>query len=169
MEFEERMLMLKAGDKEMLSEIYDQTCRSVYAVAFSVLKNKESAKDIVQDTYCRIMLKINKYKPKGTPKAWICAIAKNLALNEYKRIRRERNNTVSYDAVVSSEDIFDNEGIFDTAKKTLDDTELEVVMLHAVGGLSHKESAVVIGKPYATVRWHYSVALKKLKDTLTPN
>ena len=32
-------------------------------------------------------------------------------------------------------------------------------MLFAVGGYSHKEIAAVLEKPYATVRWKYSLSL----------
>ena len=39
-------------------------------------------------------------------------------------------------------------------------------MLFAVGGYSHKEIAAVLEKPYATVRWKYSNAMKKLKRHL---
>lgn len=56
--------------------------------------------------------------------------------------------------------------VLEALLRYLDETERQVVMLFAVGGYSHKEIAAVLEKPYATVRWKYSNAMKKLKRHL---
>ena len=47
--------------------------------------------------------------------------------------------------------------------KHLNETEREIVMLHA-HGFTHDEIAKITGRPGATVRWKYSNAIKKLSE-----
>lgn len=166
MELEDMMLLLKAGDKTVLTDIYHMTYKNVYAVAYSVLRNREATKDIVQDTYYHLMLQIRKYKPRGIPRAWLCRIARNLAIDEYRSARRTASSDI-YESDLVTGDVFEEVGgVLDTAKQVLSSIELEVMLLHIVSGLSHKESAEIVNKPYATVRWLYAEALRKLKSAL---
>ncbi len=48
----------------------------------------------------------------------------------------------------------------------LTDEERHIVVLHAVGGLRHRETAVLLGLPLSTVLSKYARALKKLKEHL---
>ena len=52
------------------------------------------------------------------------------------------------------------------AKKLLSDAERQTVMLHAVAGLRHRESAVLLEMPLATVLSKYARAVKKLKQAM---
>ena len=46
------------------------------------------------------------------------------------------------------------------------DAERQTVMLHAVAGLRHRESAVLLEMPLATVLSKYARAVKKLKQAM---
>ena len=50
--------------------------------------------------------------------------------------------------------------------KALSDSERQIVLLHAVGGMKHRETAALMELPLATVLSKYSRALKKLKAKL---
>jgi len=47
---------------------------------------------------------------------------------------------------------------------TLSDEECQIVMLHALTGLKHREIAALLEMPLATVLSKYHRALKKLRD-----
>ena len=49
------------------------------------------------------------------------------------------------------------------ALKQLSDAERQIVMLHAVAGLRHRETAALLELPLATVLSKYARAVKKLK------
>ena len=50
--------------------------------------------------------------------------------------------------------------------KVLGDQERQILILHAVTGLKHREIAEMLGMPLATVLSKYARSLKKLKKAL---
>ncbi len=166
MELEKQMTALQGGESGALAAIYDLTRGAVYAAAFTVLRNHFFAEDIMQETYLTVYRKIALYRPNGTAKAWICRIARNLALDEKRRQKREVSFSFYEDIPDSAESPdtgreFDD--LIETAKRVLNKKELEVVLLHTVGDLEYTEIAKIIKRSYATVRWQYAEAVKKLK------
>ena len=165
MDLDDMMLELRSGKIEALGEIYEQTKAAVYAVAFAVLRQKEAAEDVMQNTYLNLVRKIDKYKPNGKAKAWICKTAKNLALN----YARDNRRTLPPDEAVTGMPAADVGGcrdIIDAAAEVLTADETELVLMHALGGFSHLEIAEFFGIPYATARWRYGNALVKLRNKM---
>lgn len=77
---------LKNGDSSAFDEIYNQTRKSVYYVALSILRDKPLAEDVMQTTYIRVLKNLNSYTIGTNALAWIVKIAKNEALNLKKNI-----------------------------------------------------------------------------------
>jgi RNA polymerase sigma-70 factor (ECF subfamily) len=160
-------LRLKNGEKRVLEEIYSATKRAVFSVAYAVLKDSSLCEDVMQDTYCRLCDNIQNYSG-GNPLTWLCHIAKNIAIDYY----RKQKNYVSFDDSLVKSGQTEN-GISDLKHETLDilkiaarclnGTEYTVLFLHTIGDLGHKEIAEILHKPYATVRWNYSQAIKKMQ------
>ncbi len=48
----------------------------------------------------------------------------------------------------------------------LSDIEKEIVILHSVGDLKHREIAKLLDKPLGTVTWTYNQAIKKLRSQI---
>jgi len=59
--------------------------------------------------------------------------------------------------------------IFKETMDKLSIREREIVYLYVLNGFNHKEIAKIIGIPYATVRWKYHYAIKKLSRFLKLN
>jgi len=167
---ESSMQKLKQGDIKALDEIFRITSDVVYIMAYSILKNKERAEDIVQDTYIRVYKKIHKYNPNTNAAGWICRIARNLSCDEYVRRRDislevfEGNLLDSHASERLTESVY-----LKTVFDTLNQDEREVVALFAVGSFKHREIAQILGKPMGTVQWIYNKAVKKLKEILNRN
>ena len=157
------------GDTEALAMLYEQTKGAVYGFALSILKNAHDAEDVLQDTYVRVYNYAHAYRASGNPMAWMLEITKNLA---YMLLRKKsREGTVSDD---EPERFFSEDFSHDTAEALtvtqamlkLSDTERQIITLHAVTGLKHREIAKLLGMPLATVLSKYNRSLKKLKDML---
>ena len=56
--------------------------------------------------------------------------------------------------------------VLECAMRVLGDEERQVVMLHAVAGLKHRETAALMGLPLSTVLSRYHRALGKLQKAL---
>ena len=57
--------------------------------------------------------------------------------------------------------------VLEAALKALGDEERQIVLLHAVSGLKHREIAADLGLPLSTVLSRYNRSLKKLQRFLT--
>ena len=53
--------------------------------------------------------------------------------------------------------------IFEIMKKILSDVELQVVVLHVLNDMTHKEISEILKKPLGTITWTYNNAIKKLR------
>lgn len=154
-----------AADQGALSELYERIKTPVYGLALAILRDPCDAEDVMQSTFIRVWDCAGQYRPGTDARAWILKIAKNLALGQLRS--RKRAGTVSLDAVAEAAEpdaitpMLDRV-LLDTLLATLDDSERQIVLLHATGGYTHQEIAAVLGRPAATIRWKYSQALRKL-------
>ena len=156
------------GDSSALEALYIQTERAVYALALSILRDPEEAQDVTQEVYLKVRAAAHLYMPQGKPLAWLFTITKNLCRDIQRgrgRVEQEPEG-MEQDARFSYvSDPTDRLGP-EAALKTLGTEERQVVLLHAVSGLKHREIAQDLGLPLSTVLSRYNRALKKLKRYL---
>ena len=163
----ERLLAgVAAGERTALAELYGQTRAAVYALALSMLKNAHDAHDVTQDTFVRVWDGAPRYRPQGSPMAWILTIARNLARMKLREgAKRAQLDEEQWEAIpaeapgVTPED----RHLLQTAVASLADEERQIVLLHAVTGLKHREIAALLEMPLATVLSRYHRAIKKLR------
>ncbi len=156
---------LQSGNIEVFDDIYYQTKDIVYYSIFLILKDHQLSEDIMQDTYLKALEKIHSYKRQAHFKSWLVTIAKNLAINEFNRRKRETFVDLSENEYLlgNTASTAENEVLITQIFKVLSDTEKEVVLLHVLGDLKHREISELIDKPLGTVTWIYNEAIKKLK------
>lgn len=156
---------LKAHDNPTFETIYQQTIRGVYAIIFSVTKSHEDTNDLLQDVYMKMLVKIDQYKVGSNFLNWLLQIAKNHAIDYYRRERKvSRIEEEHLDYMTSSYDENPDESDqFLRMIEALDEDERTVVLLKIVDDLTHQEIAKITQKPLGTVLWIYQKAIKKLK------
>ncbi len=156
------------GKKEAVGELYNVISTDVYAYALAKTKNKHDAEDITSDTFVQIYKYARRYEKRGKPLAWIFTITSNL-VNRYFTLK---SRNVSFEEnVVSLENGLQLES---NEEKTLDglylrkmlsllsNEEREIVILHLISQLKHREIAKLLGLPLSTVLSKYNRAIKKL-------
>ncbi len=159
---------IAAGDMDALHTMYEHSHKSIYGYALSIVKNTHDADDILQETVIKVYEKANEYVPMGKPMAWIFTICRNLAND---RLRR-KSKTDDYDDThpeipdLSAIQDADNRLLMEELFKLLSDEEKQILMLHALSGLKHKEIASVLGLSLGTVLSKYHRAIKKLREHL---
>lgn len=131
---------------------------------FSITRNYSNSQDLMQDTFIKVKKYILYYKPKTNPKAWILTIAKNTCYNFLKSRKNEQLTDFEMDIEdQNSFKIYDETGIISLAKTILKKTELQIVLLHTIGDIKFKDIAKTLKINFATVRWKYNVAIKKIQ------
>ena len=157
---------LKNNNMDVFDEFYELTKRQVYVSILSIVKNKTISDDIMQETYMRFLNNIHKYKEKTNVVAFIVTIARNLAINEYNKQKKE----VFYDfSTYEDTYIVEKEKdtpLLDIVYDTLSGDELQVFIMHVIDELKHREIAKIMKKSLGTITWLYNKAIKKVKERI---
>ena len=169
-EIENLIFRIAEGSRDAVGKLYEKIRDGVFAYALSKTKNKADAEDVLQDTFVKICRYAGGYVPQGKPMAWIYTITVNVA----KRHVFLNSRHISYDERIG-EDIPYEQSVEDTAIKNelvrkilsqLCDEEREIVVLHAVSGLKHREIASLLDIPLSTALSKYNRAIKKLQKSM---
>ncbi len=162
-------LFFRIGQDDMsaLDELYSISERTMYAYAVSLTKNHEKSLDLVQDTFIKICSAAHLYKPMGKPLAWMFTIAKNLHYTNYKKEKRNLSmepEEIADDKRFSYITDIDDRLVLEAVLTILTEEEREIIMLHAVSGMKHREIADSLGLNLSTALSKYHRSLKKLRN-----
>lgn len=67
-----------------------ESSRLVFRVAFSVLRQREDAEDVAQDAFLKAYRTFHQLRDRQSFHAWLSSIARRLALDRYRKNRRQR-------------------------------------------------------------------------------
>ena len=168
-QLEECLKLLKNGNVNAITPIYQQMSKPVYTVAFAILKDEGASQDIMEDTFIKVRQNINNYQENTNPSAWILTIARNLALMEYRKRKKEVMIDVQEnDYMLGTEENNYKEvnPVLKKAMLSLDAEDREIVLLHVIQDYKHREIADMLNKPLGTILWKYNRAMKTLKKIL---
>ena len=182
MTLEDLLLLAKKGDGRAFEQIVTATESAVYNLALSILKRKEDAEDVTQETYLRLWRAITDTSIES-PKSYILRTARNLALDVIrKNSRHEDVDTV----VQGADEEFDFE-LEDTdpvarpdlaylqkmerqavreSINELPTSARELIILRDLEGLSYSEIAKVLGIPEGTLKSKLFRARERLRKTI---
>ena len=154
------MTKVAEGDNRAFEQLYEETRRGVYAFAYSYLGNPADAEDATEEVYFTVKRKAYLYRPGTDARAWLFQIAKNLSLDE---LRRRKQRPESLEGLSSDPSEQPKLPALDLMTAALNESEKEIVLLHAVWGYKHREIAKMTGLPLGTVTWKYKSAAEKLR------
>ena len=167
---EQLVLNIARGNREALSEVYLRHKGAVYAFSLSILHDAQAAEDVMQETFLQLWSASASYVPRGqSPLSWLLGITRNTAL---KHLRAAQKTAIPLDEVPEAADPLDhflaaeNRIVTRAVMAQLSDEERQIVVLHAVAGMKHREIAQLLEKPLSTVLNKYRRALKKLEVLL---
>ncbi|MBS6758827.1 MAG: RNA polymerase sigma factor [Hungatella hathewayi] len=166
---EDLIVRIDRDDRSALEEFYTLTERTLYSYVLAIVKNPYDTQDIVQDTYLKVRASAHLYQKQGKPLAGLFTIARNLAMDLFRRNSRflseeafEMDDTMEYSYVTEMTDRL----VLETAMNILTERERQILLLHLVAGIRHREIAANLGLPLSTVLSCYQRTLKKLKRYL---
>lgn len=163
-ELDRLLLRVGQGDREAFAGLYGLTRGAVYAMALSVLQDAHEAQDVAQDAYVRVWESAPAYRPQGSPMAWLLTITRNLARSRLRQSGRQVElDEEAWNAIPAAVPDVEERQLLRGALAGLGTEEREIVLLHAVTGLKHREIARLLELPVSTVLSKYHRGLKKLR------
>ncbi|HPX72082.1 MAG TPA: RNA polymerase sigma factor [Acholeplasmataceae bacterium] len=156
---------LKNKDNEAFEIIYYQTHKMVFSIIYSIVKDDLDAEDLMQDTYIKMIENINSFKVGRNFKTWLGTIARNLAIDHYRRSQRVLNIDLQEEEQVYLESTNENLDLKAEALElleTLSSDEQLIVLLRVVDELTFREISEITNRPLGTVIWSYNQSINKL-------
>ena len=154
----------RAGDRRALDTFVRRTQHDVWAVCRN-LGDRDTAEDLVQDTYARALRSLDAYRGDGPARNWLLTIARRTCADATrKRIVRRRHRA---DQPVDDQPYHDDDQLaVDELLAELDPERREAFVLTQLGGCSYQDAAEILGCPVGTVRSRVARARQQLLDRL---
>lgn len=146
-------------------KIYERYQTLVYGIAFSMIRKKDVAEDIVQEVFLKIWKMPQEQLPNNHPASWLYTVTKNEVLIYIRKTKP----TISLDEIyeLNSEDTqLEKQMDEQTYQKLIDslnEEERQIVSLKVISGLPFREIAQLLKMPMGTVQWKYYKAVHNLK------
>lgn len=93
---------LKKGKEEAYRQLIEEYGNKLLRTCYLILKNKEEAEDLVQETFIKVFNKIDTFEEKSGLYTWIYAIALNLCRD---RMRAKEDFIELKDQLIGNEDV----------------------------------------------------------------
>ena len=151
-------------------KLYEAYYMRVFSYAMTLVKDRSQAEEITQETFFRAFSKKASFRGEADETTWLCAIAKNLFLDE----RRRQGKTAPIpeelpDARKGVEQAaVDRDASFriHMALHALEEPYREVFELRIFGELSFREVGLIFGKTENWARVTYHRARLKLQERM---
>ena len=177
---EELMFRFQKGEEACYEELVDRYKNKLLNHIFYYMKDRESAEDIVQDTFIRVYINKDKYKEIAKVSTWVYTIANNLAktalsrsskMNAFSITGKEGENDYEIRDKNSSTDepVLKNElnDLIMSRIDELDEKFKEIVLLRDIDEMSYEEIAALLQIPTGTVKSRLNRARLNLRDALS--
>src|SRR6188474_2902501 len=143
---------------------------SLRAFAISLSGNVDRADDLVQETLLRAIANIESFQPGTNMSAWMFTILRNLFRSEYRKRRREvEDSDGSYAESLKSQPEQNSRVEFEefrTALAKLPSDQREALILVGASGFSYEEAAEICGCAVGTIKSRVNRARNRLSELL---
>ncbi|MFQ6041561.1 MAG: sigma-70 family RNA polymerase sigma factor, partial [Candidatus Poribacteria bacterium] len=86
---EQLIELIKRGEREVYGRLFSKYYERIYKICLSILKNRDDAEEVAQETFVYSYLKLNQLKNPEKFFAWLKAIARNRSIKYLHRSQKE--------------------------------------------------------------------------------
>jgi RNA polymerase sigma-70 factor (ECF subfamily) len=146
--------------------------------AFTLTRDNETAKDLLQETLFRALANKDKYHVGTNIKAWLYTIMRNIFINNYRRKQKQHTifDSTPNDFFLNYQQVTVNNGADSTLKMKEIQTALHNLpeifkkpFLLYFEGFKYHEIAEMLDEPLGTIKSRIHFARKLLKEQISRN
>lgn len=180
------VVLAQQGRETAFRELVRRYERPVFSLIYRMVRDRETAEDLAQETFIKVLNHIDRYRPEFKLSSWLFKIANNVAIDH---LRKRQVDTISMDGsphAASASEIeatsFEVGAVQESALDELESRELgtaieraiaklrpeyrNCIMLRHVEGRSYEEIAATLDLPLGTVKTYIHRARHQLRDAL---
>lgn len=158
---EDSLLALRArsGDGEAFRRLVEKYQRKVYWIAYDILLDSEEARDVAQETFIRVHGALGQFDPSRDFLNWLYRIARNLAIDSFRRRRRRAVPVEDLTALPEAGEVEApalDDALRERVAAILAELPVEyrlALTLREYHGLSPRDIAAMTDCTYPTARW----------------
>ena len=159
-----------SGDPEALTLLIDKYKNIAYNLALSIVKNKEDAKDITQDSLLKVLENIHKFRKASKFSTWLYRIVYNQSVgfiaNKKQKYIQDYLQLVEPSYHLNFENRESKFPDMYKAINALDDNDRNIIMLFYLAEKSIKEIVQITGLSISNIKVILHRARKKLYKNL---
>lgn len=158
-------------DKNTAEKLYEAFYMKVFSYVMTLAKDRNDAEEITQETFFRAISTDKSFKGDSDSFTWLCAIAKNIFIDEKRRVARQ-DDELSEELPDTNKGIEEKLTDRDQSLKIhlilhkLEEPYKEVFQLRIFGELSFAEIGSIFGKTETWARVTYHRARLKIKERM---
>ena len=183
---QEVVLQARAGREAAYRELIRRYERPIFALLFRMVRDRELAEDLAQETFIKALNAIESYRPEFKFSSWIFKIANNAAIDH---LRRRELDTLSLDgsphaatpeamqatalqigarqeSPLDTVEAKELGGAIEAAIGRLRPEYRSCILLRHVEGRAYEEIAEILDLPLGTVKTYIHRARNELRQTL---
>lgn len=176
----------REGRETAYRELIDRYQRPVFSLVYRLVRDRELAEDLAQETFIKVLNALDRYNPRYKFSSWIFKIAHNTALDQ---LRKKELVTLSLDGSPHATDSEQAEATVltaissdETPEEYASNRELGAALERAIAGLRpeyrsaillwhvegrpYEEIAEIMGVPLGTVKTYIHRARGELRQKL---
>jgi RNA polymerase sigma-70 factor (ECF subfamily) len=180
--------LAQQGREPAYRELVRRYERPVFSLIYRMVRDREMAEDLAQDTFIKVLNNVERYRPEFKFSSWLFKIANNVAIDF---LRKRQLDTISTDgsrhATTASEVEATSFDVVEPGESALDElTSRELgsaieravaqlrpmyracIMMRHVEGRSYEEIAQTLDLPLGTVKTYIHRARHELRRELAP-
>jgi RNA polymerase sigma-70 factor (ECF subfamily) len=168
------IIQAQNGDSRMISALYQRYRVDVFRYLYYRTGNLQAAEDLTSEVFLRMLRAIENYQPTGVSfDAWLFQIARNVAIDHYRKSRHRQHLPLDDELVARDERVensVERELISENlaeALAQLNETQRDVIVMRFVVGMRIAQVAQTLHKSEDAIKGLQRRGLMALRDILS--
>lgn len=161
---DELLRRCRAGDQAAWQTLVSRHTRRVFNLAYRFVGRVDEAEDLTQDVFVKVYQSLDRYRAsEGAFGTWLMTVARNQAIDNYRRRREERRRRVDDETVLDvvpaagegplrSLEREERVRLVHQGLRALPPDLRQPIVLCDLQGLAYEEAATVLSIPLGTVK-----------------
>ena len=169
-------LIAKDNNSLLFGLLYDRFSNKVYNKCWAFVKNEDEAKDLTQDIFLKLFLKLSSFKGQSKFSTWLYSITYNFCVNYVNRDKDKKMSDVSdsiedHDYYLSNMEDVDEQELFnlkasklDQALELIDPEDKAILLLKYQDDVSVKELGTLFNAGESAIKMRLKRAKIKVLE-----